>query len=74
MDRIVTRGAGDTKYVAMISMISIAMIRPVLAWALAYPIGFGLIGAWVAVMVDQYTRLTLFYLRFRSGKWTKIEL
>ena len=68
------RGAGDTKYVAMISMISIAMIRPVLAWALAYPIGFGLIGAWVAVMVDQYTRLTLFYLRFRSGKWTKIEL
>ncbi len=68
------RGAGDTRYVAKISMISIAMIRPVLAWALAYPIGFGLVGAWVPVMIDHYMRLVLFYLRFRSGKWTKIEL
>ncbi len=68
------RGAGDTKFVAICSMISIAFIRPTLSWLLAYPIGWGLIGAWIAVLVDQYMRLVLFFIRFRGGAWTRIEL
>ena len=68
------RGAGDTKFVAFCSLISIAIVRPSLSWLMAYPIGWGLVGAWVAVLVDQYMRLGLFFMRFRSGEWTKIEL
>lgn len=68
------RGAGDTKFVAICSMISIAFVRPILSWLLAYPVGWGLIGAWIAVLVDQYMRLVFFFMRFKSGAWTKIEL
>ena len=68
------RGAGDTKFVAICSMISIAFLRPTLSWLLAYPNGWGLIGAWIAVLVDQYMRLVLFFIRFRGGAWTRIEL
>ena len=68
------RGAGDTRYTAAVSLVSIAIVRPALAWALAYPLGFGLVGAWVGFLVDQYTRLVLSFRRFASGKWMAIKL
>ena len=68
------RGAGDTRYTAVVSLISIMLIRPILAFALAYPVGWGLVGAWLAFIVDQYLRLFLTGRRFSSGKWMSIEL
>lgn len=68
------RGAGDTKYVARTSFISIAVVRPLLTWILCFPAGLGLIGAWIAVFIDQNIRLIINMLRFRTGKWTRIEL
>jgi putative MATE family efflux protein len=68
------RGAGDSKYVAIISLISIAFIRPVLSYVLCYPVGLGLIGAWIGLFVDQILRMSLGYARFSSGKWTDIKL
>lgn len=68
------RGAGDTKYVAYMSLISICLIRPVLTYILCYPLEFGLIGAWFSLFVDQYTRLMLTAVRFSRGKWKKIEV
>jgi putative MATE family efflux protein len=68
------RGAGDTRYTAIITLISVMLVRPVVAYVLAYPLGFGLTGIWLAFVVDQYTRLALCVRRFSSGKWMKIEL
>jgi Na+-driven multidrug efflux pump len=68
------RGAGDTRYTAVISLICIVLIRPILGYIFAYPMALGLIGIWLAFIADQFTRLTLTYRRFSSGKWTKIEL
>ena len=68
------RGAGDTKYVALTSFISIGVVRPLLTWALCFPAGLGLVGAWFAVFIDQNMRLFINFLRFRTGKWTRIEL
>jgi len=68
------RGAGDTRYVALVSLISIMILRPVVAYVLAYPAGLGLLGAWFAFLLDQYVRVTLTYRRFSSGKWMKIKL
>ena len=39
------RGAGDTRFTAMVSLISVTIIRPGLSWVLCYPLGIGLIGA-----------------------------
>jgi len=68
------RGAGDTRYIAMISLISVTIIRPLSGWLLVYPLQFGLIGAWMSLLLDQSVRFLLTWRRFRSGKWQKIEL
>lgn len=68
------RGAGDTKYVAKTSFISIAIVRPLLTYIFCFPLGLGLIGAWIAIFIDQNVRLIINFLRFRTGKWTKIDL
>lgn len=67
------RGAGDTKYVAYTSLVSIAFVRPLITYVLCYPLGFGLLGAWLGLFVDQYTRLSFSSYRFGRGKWQKIQ-
>lgn len=68
------RGAGDTRYTALISLISVTLIRPLSGWLFVYPLQFGLIGAWMSLLLDQAVRFFLTWLRFRSGKWQKIDL
>ena len=68
------RGAGDTKFTALVSLISVTFIRPGMSWLLCYPLGIGLIGAWLGTFCDQVLRFILTFLRFRKGEWTKIRL
>ena len=68
------RGAGDAKYVAFAALVTIGVLRPGLAWVFAYPMDMGLIGIWLAFLVDQVTRLSLNYTRFSTGKWMHIRL
>lgn len=68
------RGAGDTKYVAVTSAISIGLVRPITAYIFCYPFGFGLFGAWISLLIDQYMRLGFSAYRFMSGKWQKIRI
>ena len=68
------RGAGDAMYVAMTSLISIAVVRPTLTWLLCYPVGLGLIGAWFGVLMDMFLRLVINYSHFKRGHWTTIKL
>ena len=68
------RGAGDTKYTAMVSFISVTILRPSMTWFFAYPMGWGLIGAWTGFLIDQCMRFTLTFRRFSSGKWAKIKV
>ncbi|MGL6173778.1 MAG: MATE family efflux transporter, partial [Cellulosilyticaceae bacterium] len=68
------RGAGDTKFVAGSSFVSILLIRPVITWVLCYPLGLGLLGAWIALLLDQALRLLLNIIRFSSGKWINIKV
>ncbi len=68
------RGAGDTKFVAVISFVSVGIVRPLSAWLFCYPFGWGLIGAWLSLMLDQYLRLLIARIRFGSGKWTSIKV
>lgn len=68
------RGAGDTRYVAFTSLISIAIVRPILTFVLCIPLKYGLIGAWVALAIDQYMRLIIAYIRFKNSKWLILKL
>ena len=68
------RGAGDVKYVAITSLISITILRPLSTWILCYPLQLGVIGAWIGVGIDQLSRLILSTIRYETGKWTEIKL
>lgn len=68
------RGAGDAMYVAMTSLLSIGIVRPALTWLLCYPVGLGLPGAWIGVMLDQFMRLGINFSHFKKGRWTTIKL
>ena len=61
-------------YVALTSFISIGILRPALSYFLCYTLGLGLFGAWLGLYADQFTRLVLNIIRFRSCKWTCIRL
>ncbi|MCI9457900.1 MAG: MATE family efflux transporter [Oscillospiraceae bacterium] len=67
------RGAGDVKYVAMVTFISITILRPSLTGSMAYLLGWGLLGAWAAFLLDQCVRFVFVYRRFSSGKWAEIR-
>ncbi|MBQ8552101.1 MAG: MATE family efflux transporter [Clostridia bacterium] len=68
------RGAGDTKYAAVVSLVCIAFERPVLTYLMCYVFGFGVIGAWIAMLIDQYLRLAFMAHRFSGGKWAKVKV
>lgn len=68
------RGAGDTRFTALVSLISVTCIRPGISWLLCYPLGLGLMGAWFGTACDQFVRFLLTFLRFRKGNWTKLKL
>lgn len=78
IDQVITsgclKGAGDTKFVAMVAFISVTLVRPIASYVLCYPLGLGLVGAWFGVLADQLMRNALNTYRFRSGKWSSIKL
>jgi putative MATE family efflux protein len=63
------RGAGDTRYVAMTMIITVGIMRPLLGFLLTWPLGLGLLGAWLTIIIDQAARLIMLYGRFAGGKW-----
>ncbi len=68
------RGAGDAKYTAYVSFVFIGIVRPLLSFFLCYTMGWGLIGAWISVIIDQAGRLFFNYIRFKKGRWCAIKL
>jgi putative MATE family efflux protein len=68
------RGAGDTRYPLMVSLLNWFVVRLPLAYILAFPVGLGLTGVWLAVSIDYFVRAALLALRFRSGAWAKVRV
>lgn len=67
------RGAGDTMYPLYASIIGIWVFRVGATYLFVNVFGWGLIGAWIALVTDQYIRSAVIYFRFRSGKWKHIK-
>lgn len=68
------RGAGDTLYTAVASMISVTFIRTIISYFCGYVLGWGIIGIWMGVLGDQVSRFIFATVRFRQGKWVKIKI
>ena len=70
----ILRGSGDTKFTAFVSLICIVFVRPISAYLLCYPLGLGVLGAWIGMIFDQVVRFTLNTRRFNQKKWLQIKV
>jgi len=68
------RGAGDTVYPLMFSLVGLLLIRVPGAYLLGVTLGHGLLGAWVAVGVDTVLRALMAFTRFNRGRWTLLRI
>lgn len=68
------RGAGDAKYVLMVSLFSMVVFRIGLSYAFAYFFHMGLLGVWTAMFVDWIVRAAAFWIRFHGKKWESIRI
>jgi putative MATE family efflux protein len=81
------RGAGDTRWPLAITFIGLLGIRlpsavllawdhislPILGWELS-GCGWGVHGAWYAMVIDNAVRAALLYVRFARGKWRSVHV
>lgn len=63
------RGAGDTMYPLYASALGIWVFRVGITYIFVNLLHWGLTGAWVALVMDQYIRSFVIHLRFYSGRW-----
>ena len=75
------RGAGDVRYVALVSLISVAILRPLMTYIFCYPINnlfpgamFAFLGPWISFDIDAVVRWILLHIRVNKGKWVNIKL
>ena len=66
------RGAGDTRSIAFITFITVLLVRPGIAGVTVTVLRWGLVGAWIAIILDQALRSLLVLIRYRTGKWKTV--
>lgn len=68
------RGAGDTRYVMINTLIGVWGFRLLGTYILIDFFHLGLMGAWIGMVVDLCIRGALNYRRFKSGNWKYIRI
>ena len=68
------RGAGDTLYVAVVSAVSVTIVRTSASLFFGYVLNWGITGIWLGVIADQVVRYVLARARFQKGKWVEIKI
>lgn len=64
------RASGDAAFTMVASMTTMWLCRVVFAYIFGKFMGFGVVGVWFAHSILDWTaRSTVFYLRYRGGKW-----
>jgi putative MATE family efflux protein len=81
------RGAGDTRWPLLFTLLGFLVVRIPLATYLAHTtlvlpgtdmviggLGLGVVGAWYAMAIDVVFRGVLFFARFWHGGWQRVEV
>ena len=68
------RGAGDTAYTALVSAISVTIIRTGVSYLGGYVLQMGIIGIWLGIFADQFFRYVGSSVRFHKDKWVDIHI
>jgi putative MATE family efflux protein len=71
------RGAGDSRFAAVITFVGVLLIRPLISLVLivpCLPFQIGLAGVWIALSSDGLVCFVLSRFRFLRGKWETIKV
>jgi putative MATE family efflux protein len=71
------RGAGDSRFAAVITFVGVLVIRPIISVILIapqLPFHLGLAGVWIALCSDGLACYALSRFRFKQGKWESIKI
>ena len=65
------RAAGDATFTMTFSIASMWLCRVLFAYVLGKLMGYGVVGVWFSHSILDWTvRSVIFFLRYRSGRWT----
>ena len=67
------RAAGDAKVTMVIALVTMWLFRIVFSYVLGGYFGLGVLGVWIAMVVDWVVRAICMALRYKSGKWKLIH-
>lgn len=68
------RASGDVRITMYIGVASMVIFRLGTAWLLGIVFHMGIIGVWVAMGMDWLARSVAFVIRYKSGKWKKMQV
>jgi putative MATE family efflux protein len=68
------RATGDARYPVLMGMFSMWGVMVLGSWFLGTYLGWGLVGVWIAMTVDEWVRGLMMMRRWRSRKWQKYAL
>jgi len=66
--------AGAAMGFIVLAMASLIVFRLVGAYVLAFPMGLGLKGIWLAIVIDISIRGVVFAVYYRTGRWMKASV
>jgi len=65
------RATGDVGFPIKMAVLSMWCVWVPLAWILGVKLGMGLVGVWIAMITDEWTRGLLMYWRWKKRRWMK---
>ncbi|MDD4307718.1 MAG: MATE family efflux transporter [Thermoplasmata archaeon] len=68
------RGAGDTHWPLNVAILGMFVVRLPMAILLGFTFGLGILGAWIAFVVEYSVRAAIIAWRFRLGAWKTIKV
>ena len=68
------QGAGDTRNTAIINLTGLTIFRLIGAYVFAFPMGLGLWGVWLGIMIDIGVRGVLFWFYYLTNRWAKVTV
>ncbi|ANQ19628.1 MATE family efflux transporter [Vibrio natriegens] len=67
------KGAGDIKFPVEIGVLSMWGLGVVFSYIFGIHMGYGVIGTWMAISLDEWVRGVMMARRWRSKVWTKFK-
>lgn len=68
------RGAGDTVWPMIATILGVFVVRTILAHTFVNEMNMGIIGAWWALFGNQIVSSVIVWLRYRTGKWQFVRI